>query len=90
MMKATQNSERRTQKQPAGWRFTNGEIATLIDALREAEVFKQSIIDSELPPKSVPFTEWAEEDRTHATLLRQSIERYRKLRRMFERAERAA
>lgn len=70
-------------------KFTNADLATLIEALREAEEFKRSIINSELPPRSVPRREWDRADRENEVLWKQAVARYRTLRRRLLRIETA-
>jgi len=68
-------------------KLTNADLATLIDALRDAEAYRRSIIDAELPPRSVPRCDWEKDDLDNEAIWKQSVARFRKLRRRLERME---
>ena len=84
-------SHRRTERRRTALSgLTNGEFAVLIEALRDAEAFRSSIIDAELPPRSVPRKEWDPDDILNEQIWKRSVANYRALRRKLERWERAA
>lgn len=66
-------------------KLTNRDLATLIDALRDAEAYKRSVLDAELPP--LPRADWEPADRQQEFLWRRAVRAYRGLRVKLQRIE---